>query len=45
LAPTVRFGYGNIGIFGQYQLNDFIKEGQGPNLIRPFTVGIMLTGL
>jgi hypothetical protein len=45
IAPTARIGYGNIGIFAQYQLNDFIKEGQGPNLIRPFTVGFMLTGL
>jgi hypothetical protein len=45
IAPTARIGYGNIGIFAQYQLNDFIKEGQGPNLIRPFTVGLMLTGL
>lgn len=45
LAPTARIGYGNIGVFAQYQLNDFIKEGQGPNLIRPFTVGIVVTGL
>jgi Outer membrane protein beta-barrel domain len=44
-APTARIGYGNIGIYAQYQLNDFIKEGQGPNQIRPFTVGFLLTGL
>lgn len=45
LAATARIGYGNFGFFAQYQLNDMIKEGQGPNLIRPFTVGITLTGL
>jgi hypothetical protein len=45
LAATARIGYGNIGLFGQYQINDFIKEGQGPNQIRPFTVGLTLTGL
>jgi hypothetical protein len=44
-APTARIGYGNIGLFAQYQLNDFIKENQGPNLIRPFTIGFVLTGL
>ncbi|MFY7840559.1 MAG: outer membrane beta-barrel protein [Lacibacter sp.] len=45
LAATARVGYGNFGVFAQYQLNDMIKEGQGPNQIRPFTVGITLTGL
>ncbi|RXK59658.1 hypothetical protein ESA94_11360 [Lacibacter luteus] len=45
LAATARIGFGNFGIFGQYQLNDMIKEGQGPNMIRPMTVGITLTGL
>jgi hypothetical protein len=45
LAPTARIGYGNFAIYAQYQLNDFIKEGQGPNQIRPFTVGLTLTGL
>lgn len=45
LAPTARIGYGNLGLFTQYQLNDFIKEGQGPNLIRPFTIGLVITGL
>ncbi|WP_407524638.1 outer membrane beta-barrel protein [Lacibacter sp. MH-610] len=45
LAPTARIGYGNIGLFAQYQLNDFIKEGQGPNTIRPFIIGLVFTGL
>jgi len=45
LAGYARIGYGNIGLFFQYQLNDFIKEGQGPNQIRPFQVGITFSGL
>jgi hypothetical protein len=45
IAPTARIGYGNLAIFAQYQLNDFIKEGQGPNQIKPLTIGITLTGL
>lgn len=45
LAGYARIGYGNIGLFFQYQLNDFIKEGQGPNQIRPFQAGITFSGL
>jgi hypothetical protein len=45
LAATARIGYGNFGLFAQYQINDFIKEGRGPNLIRPFTIGLTLSGL
>jgi hypothetical protein len=45
LASYARIGYGNFGLFFQYQLNDFIKEGQGPNQIRPFQVGITFSGL
>lgn len=44
LALTGRLGYGNLGIFGAYQLNAFIKEGQGPD-VRPFQIGITLSGL
>ena len=45
LASYVRIGYGNFGLYFQYQLNDFIKEGQGPNQIRPFQSGITFSGL
>ena len=45
LAATARIGMGNFAIFGQYQLNDFIKEGQGPKQIRHVTGGLTLTGL
>ena len=45
LAATARIGYGVFGAFVQYQLNDFIKEGQGPNQIRPLHIGITISGL
>ena len=45
IAGYARIGYGNVGLFFQYQLNDFIKEGQGPNQIRPFQAGITISGL
>jgi hypothetical protein len=45
LAATARIGYGIFGAFVQYQLNDFIREGQGPNEIRPLHFGITISGL
>jgi Outer membrane protein beta-barrel domain len=44
LAATGRIGWGNFSLYGQYQFNAFIKEGQGPD-IRPFAIGITLSGL
>jgi hypothetical protein len=45
LAACARISYGIIGLFVQYQLNDLIKEGQGPNQIRPLQAGITVSGL
>lgn len=45
MAATARIGYGVFGVFAQYQLNDFIREGQGPNQIRPLHIGITISGL
>lgn len=39
-----RIGYGNITVFGQYQINNFIKDGVGPNM-HPLSIGITLSGL
>jgi hypothetical protein len=39
-----RVGYGNITVFGQYQVNNFIKDGVGPNM-RPLSIGITISGL
>lgn len=45
LAAMARVGYGPISVFVQYQLNELIKQGQGPADIRPLLVGITLSGL
>ncbi|MBC8034432.1 MAG: outer membrane beta-barrel protein [Chitinophagaceae bacterium] len=44
LAGTARVGIGHFGLFGAYQINNFIKDGSGPN-IRPFTIGFTFSGL
>jgi len=44
LAVTGRVGIGAVSLFGNYQLNSFIKNGAGPD-VRPFTVGITVSGL
>ncbi|MBS1567391.1 MAG: outer membrane beta-barrel protein [Bacteroidetes bacterium] len=45
LAGTARIGYGHISLFGQFQINNFIKDGVGPSGIHPFSVGITFSGL
>ena len=44
LMVTARMGYGVFGVFAAYQVNNFIKEGAGPN-IRPYSIGLTLSGL
>lgn len=44
-AATARVGIGNFALFASYQLNDFIRERQGPNAIRPLTIGLSISGL
>ncbi len=44
LAATLRVGFGVFSIFGTYQLNEFIKEGAGPN-VKPYSIGLALSGL
>lgn len=43
-AATARVGYGNFSVFGSLTATDFFKEGFGPD-VRPFTVGVVLSGL
>jgi hypothetical protein len=45
LAATARIGFGNISAFGTYTITEFFREGQGPQGIRPFTIGLTLSGL
>jgi hypothetical protein len=44
LMVTARMGYGVFGVFGAYQVNNFIKEGAGP-AIRPYSIGLTISGL
>ena len=41
---TFRVGYGRFSLFSSYQLNPTLKDGVGTTA-RPFTVGLMLSGL
>jgi hypothetical protein len=45
LALTGRINYGFFGLFASYQFNNFIKDGQGFNDIKPFSIGLSLNGL
>lgn len=44
LAASGRVGYGHISLYGQFQINNFIKDGLGPN-VHPFAIGITFSGL
>jgi hypothetical protein len=44
IAMTGRIGYGNLSLFGTYQINQFVKEGFGPD-VRPYSIGLTLSGL
>lgn len=44
LSVTGRVGYGNFSLFGNYQINSFIKEGFGPD-VRPYIIGLTISGL
>jgi hypothetical protein len=45
MVGTMRVGYGNFTVFGTYTLSEMFKEGQGPLGIRPWTIGLTLSGL
>jgi len=44
LVGTMRVGYGNLSLFGTYQLGNLIKDGYGPS-VKPYTIGITISGL
>ena len=44
LAVTARLGYGHFSLFGQYQINNLIRDGVGPD-VKPYSIGITLSGL
>ena len=43
-SPTLRIGWGNISVFGQYSLNQQFTSGLGPE-VYPFSLGITISGL
>ena len=45
VGGTVRAGYGNFSIYGQYGLNRLFRVGNGPQEIVPFSIGICISGL
>lgn len=44
LSVTGRISKGVFGIYGSYQINQFVKDGAGPD-VRPFQIGISISGL
>jgi Outer membrane protein beta-barrel domain len=44
IAATGRVGFGNLSLFGSYQVTALLKDGVGP-VIHPFEIGICLSGL
>jgi hypothetical protein len=44
LVGMARIGYGNLSLFGTYQIGGLIKEGLGPQ-VKPYTIGVTLSGL
>lgn len=45
LAVTGRIGYGILSIYGAYQITSFLKDVAGPTEIRPYSIGLCLSGL
>ncbi|GEO09746.1 outer membrane beta-barrel protein [Segetibacter aerophilus] len=45
LAATARIGYGIFSLYGAYQITSFLKDAAGPTGIRPYSLGIALSGL
>jgi hypothetical protein len=43
-AGTFRVGYGVFSLFGQTDITNFFRSGDGPT-IRPWTLGITISGL
>ena len=44
-AATGRIGYGNFSVFGSYNLGGLFKVNAGPENVRPYSIGICLSGL
>jgi hypothetical protein len=45
IGGTLRVGYGNFSVYGQYGLNTLFRPGNGPQDVVPFAVGVCISGL
>lgn len=45
LAATARIGYGILSLYGAYQITPFLKDAAGRIEIRPYSIGLTLSGL
>ena len=45
LAATARIGYGILSLYGAYQITSFLKDIAGPTGIRPYSIGLCISGL
>lgn len=44
LVSQARVGYGNVSLFGSYQLTPVFRDGLGP-VVRPWAIGLTISGL
>lgn len=45
IALTGRIGYGILSVYGAYQVTSLLKDIAGPTEIRPYSIGITISGL
>lgn len=45
LAATARIGYGIFSLYGAYQITSFLKDAAGSTTIRPYSIGLTVSGL
>lgn len=45
LAFTARVGYGIFSLYGAYQINSLLKDAAGPTGIKPYSIGLCISGL
>ncbi len=44
-AVTGRLGWGNFSVYGSYQLSNVFRLNSGPENVRPYQIGLCLSGL
>lgn len=44
-AATVRLGYGNFSVYGAYSISNLFRVNSGPENVKPFQLGLCITGL